>query len=146
MIPALVSFIAKLTPTPSIQPLEWQGLKVDKSYFKLKGLVPTLTHGQLLTTAILLQNLVLEDFTVEELSAVANLPLMNILLVDKSSGYTPKNLVSKARLFDTESSRVYSFISLNVSKVATQRVLANFLHYRDTDLATLITSIAAGGS
>ena len=145
MPPDLLLFLNKLPKDQSTYKLEWQGLKIDKKYFELKALLPSLSHPKLLALAILLQHLLLSTFTQEELLAVANLPL-EILSVTNTPTAVSKTLSPSKPLFDTESSRVYSFINTaNIADSSKLQLTAGYLDFNNSNLQEIITKLYVGG-
>jgi hypothetical protein len=144
MPPDLLSFLEKLPSDNSSYKLEWQGLKIDKHYFVLKARFPQLEHHKLLALAILLQHLLLSQFTDSELLSVSELPLHLLSVTNSNAG--KKTLNSKQPLFDTESARIYSFIdSSQIADNSKLQVMANYLDFNNSSLSEIITKLYTGG-
>jgi hypothetical protein len=145
MPPDLLSFLEKLPADNSTYKLEWQGLRINKKYSELKARFPQFTHATLLVLAILLQHLILSDFTDDEITALTQLPL-DLLSVNNLPVATKKTLNSKQPLFDTESARVYFFI--NTEEIANNskfQMAANYLDFNNNSLQEIITKLYTGG-
>jgi len=145
MPPELLSFLEKLPTDNSTYKLEWQGLKIDKKYFELKTRLSELTHAQLLSLAILLQHLNLNLFTDDELGAVADLDLTT-LSVTNCPKSNKKTLTNQRQLFDTESTRIYSFIDISsITNNSKNQIIANYLDFNNNNLQEIIIKLYTKG-
>lgn len=138
----LESFIAKLPEVVNRTPLQLKGIKVDSKFNQLKLIVPDISKSKLTGLAVLLQNISIDLFTIEELTEVSKLPLhyLDTVIIPHKSIGNPINPIKP--LYDTGSSRVYT--KLDTEDITTATLYLGFAAYNSysvNDIKELVIAL-----